>query len=30
MNPIESWFALQQGQLGSNGEVFLHVQAASS
>ena len=24
MNPIESWFALQEGQLGSNGEIYLH------
>jgi hypothetical protein len=27
MNPIESWFALQEGQQGSNGEVFLKVSA---
>lgn len=30
MNPIESWFALQEGHLGSNGEIFLHVKATTT
>lgn len=30
MNLIDSWFALQQGQLGSSGEIFLHVSATTS